>query len=85
MNLRKYIYKFIEMPEFIEQVNQYATNPVVRELVDTYEFHILPNMNPDGSEVLIMCSLFLLFFFFILIFILVFIHKHHVAKESSAQ
>jgi len=31
-------------------VNQYATNPVVRNLVDTYEFHILPLMNPDGSE-----------------------------------
>jgi len=31
-------------------VTQYATNPTVRNLVDRFEFHILPLMNPDGSE-----------------------------------
>lgn len=31
-------------------VTQYATNALVRSLVDRYEFHVLPLMNPDGSE-----------------------------------
>ncbi len=46
------VYLYFGLPVFT-QVNQYATNPVVRNLVDTYEFHILPLMNPDGSEVFI--------------------------------
>jgi carboxypeptidase A2 len=31
-------------------VTQYATNNNIKALVDKFEFHILPLMNPDGSE-----------------------------------
>jgi hypothetical protein len=31
-------------------VTRYATDGTVRSLVDRFEFHILPLMNPDGSE-----------------------------------
>jgi carboxypeptidase T len=28
----------------------YATNPAIKNLVDTHEIYVIPNMNPDGSE-----------------------------------
>jgi murein tripeptide amidase MpaA len=28
----------------------YATNPAIRQMVDTHEIYVVPNVNPDGSE-----------------------------------